>query len=231
MLSRHELTNEGEGVVDWKWDLILSSQNKLSGINSCNLFFKISSLTLVILLTSQDHVAMTRLDFELVNGSPAVAIMKGALQLGREGIGIDEGCHEGNYDCRNSTSPPCWGEGHRGGKTRRVRSGCIQVCRWTTVMTLASWWPAPRYFILFWRGMAFSIEISSQSFMLDKLQHLARPSFLSSLHMRQSLSHDVTPTGQLPLPCAPWVRRLPMQQVEHKLTVVTNFTMQGIATY
>ena len=50
---------------------------------------------------------MTRLDFELVNGSPAVAIMKGALQLGREGIGIDEGCHEGNYDCRNSTSPPC----------------------------------------------------------------------------------------------------------------------------
>ena len=167
MLSRNELTNEGEGVVDWKWDLILSSQNKLSGINSCNSFFKISSLTLVILLTSQDHVAMTRLDFELVNGSPAVAIMKGALQVGREGIGIDEGCHEGNYDCRNSTSPPCRGEGHRGGKTRRVRSGRIQVCQWTTVLTLASWWPVPRYFILLWWGMAFSIEIVSQSFMLE----------------------------------------------------------------
>ena len=85
----------------------MSSQNKLSGINSGNLFFKISSLTLVILLTSQDHVAMTRLDFELVIGSRTVAIMKGALQVGRERIGIAEGCREGNYDCRNSTSPPC----------------------------------------------------------------------------------------------------------------------------
>ena len=85
----------------------MSSQNKLSGINSCNLFFKISSLTLVILLTSQDHVAMTRLDFELVNGSPAVAIMKGALQVGREGIGIDEGCREGEDDRRNCTRTPC----------------------------------------------------------------------------------------------------------------------------
>ena len=50
---------------------------------------------------------MTRLDFELLIGIRAVAILKGALQVGRDGIGIDEGCREGEDDRRNRTSTPC----------------------------------------------------------------------------------------------------------------------------
>ena len=93
------------------------------------------SSELNISLTSQDHVVWNSLNIEFCfRLSQTVAIVEGALKPGRGGIGFDQGCHDGNDDCRRCTSTQCCGEGHRGWE---VREGW-EVCRWTTVSILAS---------------------------------------------------------------------------------------------